>query len=414
MKITVDPVIAARIRRAWNALPSEQRTKLAPMLLQAHQQAIAVTRGAAPAGPAAGHGLSLAVSVLSNDQDGVLGALDAGLVLAVDGGGEIWGTGKYEQLDPGWLEALAEWLEHLLLGHHAFVQTPVVTQIPDAVRIAMAGDWGTGDWRTPANPAPSTDVGAQIGRLDPQITIHLGDVYYAGTRDEEALLLAALWPEGSLGSWALNSNHEMYSGAGGYFTSISSPRFGLQGGCSYFALENAHWVIVGLDSAYFAAEATLYRNGALFADAGPQPQVAFLQAQIAKQKGVIVLTHHNGLAEDGTSQTALWQQVTGAFAPGGGPAYWYWGHVHAGVVYQPQQVANTAVRCRCCGHGALPCGEATDLANKPATVLWYENRLASDPDIPQRVLNGFAVLDLSGADLRETFYDENGTVAWSS
>src|SRR5207245_5091932 len=32
----------------------------------------------------------------------------------------------------------------------------------------------------------------------------------------------------------------------------------------------------------------------------------------------------------------------------------------------------------------------------------------------QRVLNGFAVLSLKGPNIQETFYDENGGVAWKS
>jgi hypothetical protein len=47
-------------------------------------------------------------------------------------------------------------------------------------------------------------------------------------------------------------------------------------------------------------------------------------------------------------------------------------------------------------------------------VVWFENRLAGDPDIPQRVLNGFAILRLNGPNIQEVFYDENGGVAWQS
>jgi hypothetical protein len=81
------------------------------------------------------------------------------------------------------------------------------------------------------------------------------------------------------------------------------------------------------------------------------------------------------------------------------------------VVYKPQD--SSGVLCRCCGHGALPWGQASELANSP-NVQWYEDRSANDPDIKQRVLNGFAVLSLNGLIIQETFYDENGGVAWKS
>jgi hypothetical protein len=103
--------------------------------------------------------------------------------------------------------------------------------------------------------------------------------------------------------------------------------------------------------------------------------------------------------------------VTGAFPNNDGPAYWYWGHVHVAAVYKPFDVAG--VRCRCCGHGAWPWGHASDLANSQ-NVEWYESRSALDPDISQRVFNGFAILNIDGPNIQEVFYDENGGIAWSS
>lgn len=411
MKINIDPVISSRIKQAWTALPPNQQNRIAPLLVKAHQQAVTFsqTQVAPPADPAVRHQLLLAHSAITNDQDAVLDKVEAGVVVDVAPGGEIWGTGKYQQLDPGWAEAAAVWLEHLILGKHAFNGTPPTIPIPDAVQIAMAGDWGTGDWRTAANPAPSTDVRHHMAFLQPDLTIHLGDVYYAGTDDQEQHLLVSLWPSGSLGALALNSNHEMYPGADAYFgEALRSDLFQIQQRCSFFALENSHWVIVGLDSAYYSGAEGLYMDGSLYSDGGPTVQLDFLEAQAAKGKQVIVLTHHNGLSEDGSSTTKLWSQVMSAF-PTGGPVYWYWGHVHAGVAYEPQGAAN--VRCRCNGHGALPWGHASQLEGSP-NVEWYEKRSANDPDIPERVLNGFAVVYLDGPQLNEVFYDENGGVAW--
>jgi hypothetical protein len=412
MKINIDPVISSRIKKAWAALSPEQRNRIAPMLAKANQQAVTVTQTqTAPApDPTVPHQALLAKSALTNDQDGVVNSL-TDVVITIGAGGEIWGTGKYEQLDPGWTESIAVWLEHLVLGKHAFNSAmPNTIPMPDDVQIAIAGDWGTGDWRTNANPAPSTDVGNHIAFLQPHLTVHLGDVYYAGTSDQEQHLLVSLWPGGSLGAVTMNSNHEMYSGGKPYFQdALGSPVFKIQQRCSFFAFENAAWVIVGLDSAYYSDEEGLYMDGSLYPSGGPQVQLDFLKAQVAKGKKVIVLTHHNGLSEDGSTATNLWSQVMSAFADGAGPAYWYWGHVHAATVFKPYGPAN--VLSRCCGHGALPWGQSSDLANSQQ-VEWYENRSAHDPDIPQRVLNGFAVLHLDGPRLQETFYDENGGIAW--
>ena len=90
---------------------------------------------------------------------------------------------------------------------------------------------------------------------------------------------------------------------------LASSLFKLQQQCSFFALENSNWVIVGLDSAYYANEEGLYMDGSLQPSGGPMTQVDFLRGQVAKGKKVIVLTHHNGLAEDGLSSNNLWSQV---------------------------------------------------------------------------------------------------------
>ena len=362
-------------------------------------------------------------SAISNDQDKVLDSLDANVIIAADAGGEIWGTGKYEQLDPGWLLAGAEWLEHFIVPNHPFSTTPAdPIEIPDDMQIALAGDWGTGDWRNDKNPAPSTDVRTHMNFLQPHLTIHLGDVYYAGTGDEEEQLLVKLWPKGSIGSLALNSNHEMYSGAGAYFNAISNPPFEMQAGCSYFSLYNSHWVIVGLDTAYYSDQDGLYRDGALFpSSGGHQEQLDFLRAQAAgaikDNKKLILLTHHNGITQDGATPTPVWSQVMSAFPADAGPDYWYWGHVHIGAVYRNQSNGSKVVNCRCCGHGGLPCAPAIEMDNQTG-VLWYEKRPAKDPDFAgkpdnlQRVFNGFAMLYLDGPIIREVFYDENGGVAW--
>ena len=103
----------------------------------------------------------------------------------------------------------------------------------EEIRVSIAGDWATG-----------TDESDRVGRLmaatRPHYTVHLGDVYYVGDEDEvEANYLGSaqtgsgmrsvLWPVGSVGSFALNGNHEMYANGNGYFESIL-PAMGVRTG----------------------------------------------------------------------------------------------------------------------------------------------------------------------------------------
>jgi len=130
----------------------------------------------------------------------------------------------------------------------------------DEIRIALAGDWATGT-------DEAACVAALIDEFAPHYSIHLGDVYYVGSRHEvEEKFLGidnpnngydpCLWPAGSRGSFALNGNHEMYARGYAYFDRML-PRLGLrtdgkpQGQkASYFCLENDHWRIIALDTGY--------------------------------------------------------------------------------------------------------------------------------------------------------------------
>jgi hypothetical protein len=138
MKISIDPVMASRIKQAWGKLSPAQQKAITPMLLNAHQQAVAASQNkvAPKPDPSVNHNLLLAHAALTGDQDGVVNNLEAGVVVDVDSGGQIWGTGKYQQLDPGWAEAAAVWLENVFKGKHAFPNNPPTITIPDPVQIA--------------------------------------------------------------------------------------------------------------------------------------------------------------------------------------------------------------------------------------------------------------------------------------
>jgi hypothetical protein len=316
---------------------------------------------------------------------------------------EILGTGQYELGDARWLQTLYNRLltERVPFPRHDQLGITPIVKMENRVmpiRIAIAGDWGTGN-------ASSQAIAAQIRALAPDHTIHLGDTYYSGEPEEMQANFIGHWPYGissSAPSFALNGNHEMYSGGEGFFHEVlSDPQFQAQQGLSYFALENDAWVILGLDTAYFAQD-TMYKAGFL-----DPVQLAWADAMEtaarAANKKVILLTHHNGLDISGSVTTnALWEQVLSAV-----PAhYWYWGHNHAGVAFSSYE----GTTARCVGHGGIPYEPLAPVAG----VEWTETELAGDPEEPRRALNGFMLLTFDGPNLTEEFYDEKGTVRWKA
>jgi hypothetical protein len=309
--------------------------------------------------------------------------------------GSLLGCRQWELLDFRWTEALVAWLENLDEPAQ-FGTTPALITIPNDVTLAVAGDWGTGPFE---HNAAATRVTEAIKSGAPDYTIHLGDVYYAGTKAEEKKILRD-WPRGKLGAFTLNSNHEMYSGAKPYFTALQND-FLLQQGTSYFALQNDHWLIIGLDSAYASDPFNLYMDGDL-----NQPQIDWLRA-LPKNKSVIVLSHGQACDIDGKKKTVLYDQVVKAL--GAIPAYWYWGHLHNAICY----VERDGLHGRCVGHGSIPYGVAAQLEGN-ANVSWYEKQLAGDSNYPLRVLNGYMKVALSGTSITEQFIGEDGSVRWSS
>jgi 3',5'-cyclic AMP phosphodiesterase CpdA len=292
------------------------------------------------------------------------------------------------------------------------------------ITIAIAGDWGSGD--IDGHPSPAAAIAGHIRDRHPDYTIHLGDVYYAGLEEEQKHFLNQ-WPAGAVGTYTLNSNHEMYCGGKGYFdVLLADPKFESQQQLSYFALSNEHWLIIGLDTAFFAYhQSLLYEQGSL---SDPRERDGAIQiewmSELLKQnagKRVILLTHHDGFDVDPLTGAITFKplyQVVIQHLKDVRDFFWYWGHVHTGIAYKQIILnQNSTFSARCVGHGAIPYEpfpkDFTGLGNRDVRVRWAETRRANSAK-PSRAFNGFLFLTLSGADIREEFYDELGNQCWSN
>lgn len=351
----------------------------------------------------------------------------------VDYDGSLIATSKFGNLDANWVTALIYYIA-LKLGVSEvssmapFGTTPAIITVDGTtpLKIAVIGDWGTGPWIDGAIQYPALEVMNQVQSLTPDYTIHLGDVYYAGTAgfldsDQEVADFVDNWVAGSKGSFMLNSNHEMYSGAQGYFAKgLTAAPFALQQNTSYFAIQSDKWIIIALDTAYYD-KSELFMNGALTDD----NQINFIKGLNTANKKVIVMTHHNPTNVEGTATAPLilWDNVTSAL--GKPPDFWYWGHVHNAVVYSDQSFpAQNGVKARCVGSGAIPFGvgyglQNPDGTNKPS-VEYFAHELMSTAyekiDVQQanRVLNGFAMLTIGPDSIKEEFIDQTGATRWSA
>ena len=402
--MNIDPNAVSRLKRAWLSFSSKadfnEVRALEQKIDRAHEQAKSLfARGT---GKVDHPELAWARTLLGSKDE--LEASNWSSI--VDAEGALWGTKKFEQLDPGWAEALIDYLEYkdkrAPIGNQ-----PQILKTGSSLRLAIAGDWGTGYWR--GDQTPAKKVADQMRARSPDYTIHIGDTYYAGNSEQISENLARIWPQGSKGlqgNLAVPGNHEMYCG-GQFYTRALPTSFPAQKQTSYFALRNDDWLVIALNTAYDATD--MYLDGAISQSGGPQ--IAFLSRLLSDlgSRRIVVLSHHQPLNLAGDQLTALYGQIRQLFeAFGTAPDYWYWGHLHNAVVYD-----SSVLPCkgRCIGHGAIPYGVASSLQGK---VPWYETRPADDSEYPQRVLNGFAMLEFAGPTLKETFYGEDGSARWTS
>jgi Calcineurin-like phosphoesterase len=302
-------------------------------------------------------------------------------------------------------------LLHMTEGRARFPTYPDgetgIVPIPDRVRIGLAADWGTGTDSAYA-------VGEAIAQEKPDITIHMGDVYYSGDHQEFAdyFLPRDCWPRGAIGTYALPGNHEMYSGGHAYFD-FALPA--LKQRTSYFCLENAHWRIIGIDTAYdcttglrflIGQDHTTVRGDVL----GWLQHTVF--ADPTDRRPVILLSHHqwftafggHGYPDIGRQLQPYLDRV----------ALWFWGHEHRFAGYAlVAPPGGTPVRARCIGHGGMPVEigkdpETTvDESLKPVFLDAREHGFVGKTPIGYC---GFATLDLDGPSLTVRYYDETPTL----
>jgi hypothetical protein len=277
---------------------------------------------------------------------------------------------------------LKEWTS-LKFGKAPYPQgVPGTIPLPPTAKVALLADWG-GD-----NPA-ARRISSVAGKQQPNIAIHLGDIYYGGIQSECQTFLQ-LWPfqtniehpeigvpAGS--SFALNGNHEMYSGGEAYFDLVLKA-FGQPQ--PFFCLENEFWRLIGLDTAY--------NGGRLQPDSPTDPitgQWNWLIGLLKKSDGKknILLTHHQPVsahAAEFSASLPLRTDVAAILATEGvGPEAifgWFFGHEHRCALYTDSA---TQFNARLIGNGCIPHQVQTENEADPGCTPFVNvNRRQTDPD----------------------------------
>lgn len=320
--------------------------------------------------------------------------------------------------DYHWVTAfLGELTTHLV--RRVFFRLPHVppqaAALADDARLVLVGDWGTGEG---VALAVAEQMRLQIeaaGGREVHV-VHLGDVYYAGTRWEAHHRFLDHWPVrqdevARVRSWCLNGNHDMYSAGEGLFEVIlRDGRFGGQRTergrpTSEFHLRSAHWDIFGLDTSW------KFRLGDVRGGAGhvQRRQSRWVADRITgSTRRRMLLSHHQPFTdhEDGAGVVDVGNLLaaTAALRADPGIDAWFWGHEHRLVTYESRSGIRHGT---CMGHGAV-LAEPARASTHPASGAAEFRATFRDADGDEWRMPGFAVVDLDGPSATVCYLDMNG------
>ena len=278
------------------------------------------------------------------------------------------------------------------------------------IRLALLADWGT-------DTRESKQIGLAVAHHKPDYSIHLGDTYYVGAPFEIKNNFTprdSFWHYGSVGSFALPGNHEMYSNGGPYFD-ILLPFMGLRHpqkiiqGASYFCLENEYWRIIGLDTGYRSVGIPFLEI--FFSNANLRSEVVDWLINDVKIKndnrGLIFLTHHQYVSafdKEYSSTSAQLQKLIGKNRK----VLWLWGHEHRFAMYG-RYCSTNGVNAygRCIGHGGMPASIVKDGKKiKERNLVLYDNRIRKQFGKTNVGHNGYSIMTINNENLTVDYYDE--------
>jgi hypothetical protein len=320
---------------------------------------------------------------------------------------------KYAECDIlGWSECVTSYYAFKASGGDRPYRANInpVFDLDGKSRIAIIGDWGTGD-------EVAINLLQQVASLKPEILIHLGDVYYAGTQQEEQSNFLDICRQ-VLGSdiplFSLCGNHDMYSGGNGYYWLVDH----ICQQASYFCLRNGAWQFLAMDTGHNDNDPlTVGTNmtSLMTVDGWSEADWHLARIQEAEDRRTVLLSHHQLFSPFGSvgnvgSQPYAYNPALFANFQGVLPriAWWFWGHEHTLAVYDPYMGLQ---RGRCVGASAVPVFKdqqkykhASGLQTFEGAPLPKWNRKGVLGDNGTDYAHGFAIMTLKGASANVDYF----------
>jgi calcineurin-like phosphoesterase family protein len=313
----------------------------------------------------------------------------------------------------GWAECVTTYLQYKNSGG-TFPYRPGVDSVHalgDRKSIAIIGDWGTGE-------SDAINLLRQVQKLNPDVLIHLGDVYFAGTQPEQKSNFVDVCKR-VLGNdvlvFSLCGNHDMYSGGEGYYWMLD--QIGQK--ASYFCLQNDDWQFLALDTGHNDSNpATIAGNMTSLMEGEGNWHLAYINRDKAPR--TVLLSHHQlfspfgAVGTEGSDAYAFNPHLYDVFK-GVIPqiVWWFWGHEHTLAVFDEYMGLK---RGRCLGASAVPVyfneqsyqnASGLETLNHGPLPTWNGNAVLAVKDTLYG--HAFAIMTLDGRSANVDYYQVFGS-----
>ncbi len=317
---------------------------------------------------------------------------------------------KDSSCDPGWAECLATYLAFKVSGGSFPYRAnmDVVIDLGTKTKIAIIGDWGTGQ-------DVAINLLQQVKACNPDVLIHLGDIYYSGTNtevQENFLNICRQILGNTFPVYSLCGNHDMYSGGNGYYWLVD--QLGQQ--ASYFCLRNADWQFLAMDTGH--SDNNPFNVDTNMTSLNPsEAQWHLTKIQQAGTRKTVLLSHHQLFSPFGSVGSL--NGVAYAYNPNlftnfqsvlTQVQWWFWGHEHWLAVYD-SYTAMGLQRGRCVGCSAVPVFTDQQSYTAVAGMQTYNgaplptwNTTAAAGTTDEDYNHGFAIMTLNGSAATVDYY----------
>lgn len=250
-------------------------------------------------------------------------------------------------------------------ANHTFVYN-LPNPPQEGLEIALFGDFGTGLYT-------SLYITQQIKERKFPYAIHLGDVYYAGTKEEFETTLVKPFKEilQNTRFFTMIANHEMLSDGHAYFEYLdakkkSHPNQEQEG--SYFCLRSNAFQIIGIDTDYF-------EEGRFKKEREEEKLLHKWLEDVLKHgkdnnKVNILLTANEPYKYgDKNYRSDLYRDLK-SFIDQNMIDLWFWGNTHYCALFNRSDEMKFVGSC--IGHGGFPYNKKEEGKEEPAPLLFLE------------------------------------------